>query len=240
MNTTVDDTAHRRWSDLIFHPSLSRRKEWQRASGFYRETKQFCIDGWATGDFGKSVTAASVDNDLYSAIQSRAIREAKSDHSTDREVRYRESRPFVVNNQNWELDTTENGTVVVGFPCVSQWWYTPIEVCDDIADPVDRLVEGDAKKTRLQLYRRGNDWYCTFNVELWSPVVRGNGDENYLLGGLYEMADQFEKETGAELELVVNEEYTERMTALREKAGRTEKDYGELGFRILQILGHLR
>ena len=64
-----------------FHnPSLSRRKEWQRASRLYRDTKQFCIDGWENGDFGKSVTTASIDNDLYSAIQNQAIREAKSDH----------------------------------------------------------------------------------------------------------------------------------------------------------------
>jgi transposase len=38
-------------------------------------------------------------------------------------------------------------------------------VYDDIADPVDRLVEGGVKKTRLQVYRRGDDWYCTFNIE---------------------------------------------------------------------------
>lgn len=54
------------------------------------------------------------------------------------------------------------------------------------------------------------------------------------------MADEFEDKTSAELELVINEEYTERMEALREKAGETEKDYGELGFRILQILEHMR
>jgi IS605 OrfB family transposase len=149
-----------------FHnPSLSRRKEWQHATRLYRDTKQFCIDGWENGDFGKSVTTASIDNDLYSAIQNQAIREAKADHNKDGEVRYRESQPFAVNNQNWELDTTDNGTIVVGFPCVSQWWYTPIEVYDDIADPVDRLVEGDAGKTRLQVYRRGDDWYCTFNIK---------------------------------------------------------------------------
>ena len=130
-----------------FHnPSLSRRKEWQHATRLYRDTKQFCIDGWENGDFGKAVTTASIDNDLYSAIQNQAIREAKSDHNKDGEVRYRDSQPFAVNNQNWEIDTTENGTVVVGFPCVSQWWYTPIEVYDDIADPVDRLLEGDATK----------------------------------------------------------------------------------------------
>jgi len=67
------------------------------------------------GNFDKSVTTASIDNDLYSAIQNQAIREAKSDHSKDGAVRYQESQPFAINNQNWELDTTESGTVVVGF-----------------------------------------------------------------------------------------------------------------------------
>ena len=66
------------------------------------------------------MTTANVDNELYSAIQNQAIREAKSDHNKDGEVRYRESQPFAINNQNWKIDTTENGTVVVGFPCVSQ------------------------------------------------------------------------------------------------------------------------
>jgi transposase len=27
------------------------------------------------------------------------------------------------------------------------------------------LVGGDADKTRLRVYRRGDDWYCTFNIE---------------------------------------------------------------------------
>ena len=53
-----------------FHnPSLSRRKEWQHATRLYRDTKQFCIDGWENGEFDKSVTTASISNDLYSAIQ---------------------------------------------------------------------------------------------------------------------------------------------------------------------------
>ena len=76
--------------------------------------------------------------------------------------------------------------------------------------------------------------------QLWSPVVRGNRDEKYLLGGLYDLADEFEEETGKELELVVNERYTERIEKLQEEASKTQKDYGELGFRILQILEHLR
>ena len=53
------------------------------------------------------------------------------------------------------------------------------------------------------------------------------------------MADEFEEKPGAELDLVINEEYTERMEPLRERAGQTEKDYGELGLRILRILEHL-
>ena len=71
-------------------------------------------------------------------------------------------------------------------------------------------------------------------------MVHGNRDEKYLLTGLYDMAGEFKNETGAELELVINEQYTDRIEALRKKAGQTEKDYGELGFRILQILNHLR
>jgi hypothetical protein len=80
----------------------------------------------------------------------------------------------------------------------------------------------------------------SFVYQFWSPVVRGNRDKKYLLTGLYDLADEFEQETGAELELVINEEYTERIEELRERASETQKDYGELGFRILQILEHLR
>lgn len=54
------------------------------------------------------------------------------------------------------------------------------------------------------------------------------------------MAVEFEDDTGAELELVINEEFTERMDRLRERAGQTENDYGELGSRILQIIGYQR
>ena len=149
-----------------FHsPSRLRRREWQQATHLYRDTKQFCIDGWENSDFGMSVTTASIDNNLYSAIQNQAIREAKSDYKNDDIVEYHASQPFAVNNQNWEIDRTDNGSVVVGFPCISGWWYTPIDVYDDIADDVGRLVDGDAEKSRLQVYRRDDDWYCTFTVK---------------------------------------------------------------------------
>ena len=162
VTTTVTTTFH--------NPSRDRRREWQRATHLYRDTKQFCIDGWETDEFGMSVTTASIDNPLYSAIQNQAIREAKSDYKKDGIVEYRASQPFAVNNQNWEIDRTENGSVVVGFPCISGWWYTPIDVYDDIADDVDRLIAGDADKSRLQVYRRGDDWFCTFTVEYESET----------------------------------------------------------------------
>jgi len=92
------------------------------------------------------------------------------------------------------------------------------------------------RKYVMELFNSADSYVFQF----WSPVVRGNRDEKYLLTGLYDLADEFEKETDAELELVINEEYSERIEALRRRAGQTEKDYGELGFRILQILEHLR
>lgn len=122
---------------------------------------------------------------------------------------------------------------------------------DPDTDRWDEYGNDDYQHTLERLWRKfnsdkeyvaelfdGDDY--SFVFQFWSPVVRGNRDEKYLLTGLYDMAAEFEDETGTELELVINEEYTEHIEALREKAGQTEKDYGELGFRILQILEHLR
>lgn len=108
----------------------------------------------------------------------------------------------------------------------------------------------DYQNTLERLWRKFNsdreyitelfDSADSYVYQFWSPVVRGNRDEKFLLGGLFDMAELFEEETGAELELVINEKYAERMKELQSLASKTEKDYGELGFRILQILGHLR
>lgn len=149
-----------------FHqPTRSRRREWQDAMLVYRNTKQGLVDGWASGELSMSVTTASIDNDLYSAVQNQAIREAKAEYKRDGWMDYTAAQPFATNNQNWKLGTTDNGSVVVGFPCISQWWYTPIHVHDEIYEPVERVLEGEAKKSRLQVYRRGSDWFCSFTVE---------------------------------------------------------------------------
>jgi IS605 OrfB family transposase len=191
-----------------FHnPSLSRRKEWQQAARLYRDTKQFCIDGWENGDFDKSVTTASIDNNLYSAIQNQAIREAKADHQKDGAVSYRQSQPFALNNQNWEIDMTENGSVVVGFPCISGWWYTPVEVYDDVDNAVRRVLNGEADKTRLQVYRRGDEWFCTFNVEYdtdpdGETAIGVDVGHNNLLAAHAENADESMLVSGREAKYV--------------------------------------
>ncbi len=150
-----------------FHnPTRKRRQEWQQTTQLYRDTKQFLADGWENNDFMVSeITTADIDNPLYSAIQNQAIREAKGDYKDEDTVEYQSSQPFALNNQNWEIHTTDNDNVVIGFPCISGWWYTPIEVYNKIQEPTQKLLDGEAEKTRLQIYRRGSDWYCTFNIE---------------------------------------------------------------------------
>ena len=147
------------------HPTRKRRREWQQAMHEYRDVKQYLIDGWETDEFGKSITTGSIDSPLYSAIQNQAIREAKADHSRDGALTYTAAQPFATNNQNWEIDRTENGSVVIGFSCIDQWWYTPIEVYERISEPVEHLLNSEASKSRLQVYRRGDDWFCSFTVE---------------------------------------------------------------------------
>ena len=84
------------------------------------------------------------------------------------------------------------------------------------------------------------DFADSYTFQLWSPIVRGDSEEEYLLGGLHALADEFEAETDNELDLVINDTYTKKIRELEQVASTTEKGYGELGFRMLQILEHLQ
>ena len=135
-----------------------------------------------------------------------------------------------------EVVTHIGGLLYPGTPHTDRWAEYGN---DDYQETLERLWRKfNSDKGYVTDFFDGDDY--SFVFQFWSPVVPGNRDENYLLTGLYDMADEFEGETGAELELVINEEYTQRIEALREEARQTEKNYGELGFRILQILEHLR
>jgi hypothetical protein len=72
--------------------------------------------------------------------------------------------------------------------------------------------------------------------QLWSPVV----PEGQLTDGLSELEQRFEEQVGEELELMINNAYSERIDELRNLASQNKKDYGEPAFRFLQILEHMR
>ncbi|MBE3580604.1 MAG: hypothetical protein IMW96_03020 [Thermoanaerobacteraceae bacterium] len=69
---------------------------------------------------------------------------------------------------------------------------------------------------------------------LWSPVVsRG------LAGGFARLASSF-ADQGAEVQFIINKEYTARIRRLMEVARQNIKITDEPAFRLLQILEHLR
>lgn len=86
-----------------------------------------------------------------------------------------------------------------------------------------------------------------YSFQLWSPIVRGNPDKKYLLGGLHKLSEEFEEEVLSEYpeeiqmehQLVINDRYSGKLDKLRECAAEDTKDYGERGLRFLQILGRV-
>lgn len=75
----------------------------------------------------------------------------------------------------------------------------------------------------------------TYSFQLWSPIVPSG-----LANRLEAMATAFGEETGHDLELLINERYTEKINHLRDEASQTTSQTGDLAFRFLQILEHLR
>lgn len=134
-----------------------------------------------------------------------------------------------------EVVTHLNGLHYVGTPDTNRWAEYGAKDYQHSLERLWRKFNSDRNYV-TELF----DSADSYVFQLWSPVVPGNSDEEYLLGGLNALEADFEEETGMELELVINERYTEKIEKLRERASETEKDYGELGFRILQILEHLR
>ncbi|MFC4551751.1 MULTISPECIES: hypothetical protein [Halorussus] len=134
-----------------------------------------------------------------------------------------------------EVVTHLNGLHYSGTPSDDRWDQYGNEDYQHTLDRLWRKFTSDSEHVR-ELF----DSADSYVFQLWSPIVPGRSDEEYLLGGLSKLARDFEEETDSELELVINERYTKRVDALRAVAAETEKDYGELGFRILQILEHLR
>ncbi|MUV56253.1 hypothetical protein [Halogeometricum sp. CBA1124] len=130
-----------------------------------------------------------------------------------------------------EVITHLHGTLYPGTPSTDRW---------------DEYGNSDYQYTLEKLWRKFNSDYDyvtrvfddadEYVFQLWSPVV----PRGLLTSGLDELSNDFKDKSGAEIELVINESYTDRINELRELARADKKGYGEPAFRFLQILEHLR
>ncbi|UIO99533.1 hypothetical protein Hbl1158_13550 [Halobaculum sp. CBA1158] len=75
----------------------------------------------------------------------------------------------------------------------------------------------------------------THRFQFWSPNVPPASE-----AALREVATDFGSRNDSELELVVNDEYADRVEELRAAAASTYAQRNELAFRFLQILEHVR
>ncbi|WP_075936859.1 hypothetical protein [Halosegnis longus] len=98
------------------------------------------------------------------------------------------------------------------------------------------------------LWRKFRDGYqyvseafpdAELSFQFWAPVVTGGQTDGFLIQGLERLKTEFNSETSESLELIINQDYTERINALREKAEGDTSDYGAPAFRFLQILENL-
>ena len=134
-----------------------------------------------------------------------------------------------------EVVTHLNGLHYSGTPKTDDWAEFGN---DDYQHSLERLWRKfhHAKEHVTELFNEADH----YSFQLWSPVVPGNPDEKYLLGGLHKLSEDFEAEVETETELehklIVNETYSERIETLREYAAEDTKAYGERGLRFLQIL----
>lgn len=74
-----------------------------------------------------------------------------------------------------------------------------------------------------------------YKFQFWSPYVPSG-----LATGLDHMVTRFDAEFEEDLEIVINETYTERIDQLRDRARKETKRYGQPAYRFLQILEHMR
>jgi hypothetical protein len=75
-----------------------------------------------------------------------------------------------------------------------------------------------------------------YRLQLWSPYL----PRGHLTEGLEELVKRYKEENEQDIEILVNEEYTDKIDELRDKAAAEKKSYGEPAFRFLQILEHMR
>lgn len=136
-----------------------------------------------------------------------------------------------------EVITHVQGMLYVGTPTTDRW--------EDFGnDDYQWTLERIWKKFEAD-FEYVTDVFDTadeYVFQLWSPVV----PEGHRTNGLETLGPELEAELSARLngectvELIYNEEYTDRINALRETAKGDSGGSGNIAFRFLQILEHLR
>jgi len=103
---------------------------------------------WTAGKTARSLrpSTGNIDNPLYSTLQNQAIHNVKSDDD-DKPIEYTGEQLIEINTQNWEIHTTGSESVLTGFPCLSDWWDTPIHIHDSIHQPLQVLLDGDTDRS---------------------------------------------------------------------------------------------
>jgi hypothetical protein len=126
-----------------------------------------------------------------------------------------------------EVVTHLNGLHYSGSPKTDRWEEFGASDFQHTLERIERKFNSDREYVR-ELFDSADSYVFQF----WSPVVPVGHRTN----GLSKLAEEFNEE----LELIINDDYTQRINELREVAAETEKNHGELGFRLLQVLEHLR
>jgi hypothetical protein len=136
-----------------------------------------------------------------------------------------------------EVITHINGMLYTGSPSTDRWSDFGNENYQRTLERVWNKFEVD-----FEYVTEVFDTADTYSFQLWSPVV----PEGYRTRGLEVLGPELEDTLGTrtdvdfEVELVYNEEYTDRIKTLRQKAEDDSGDIGNLAFRFFQILENLR
>lgn len=135
-----------------------------------------------------------------------------------------------------EVVTHMSGDLYSGSPD-DGWWteYTNTKAYQFSLQKLEQKFEED--------YQYVNDTFgnaSSHSYQFWAPVVSGWQRGSDIIRGLEALTERFEDETDEELELIINQDYTERIEELREAAEGDLSGHGAPAFRFLQIMENLK
>lgn len=136
-----------------------------------------------------------------------------------------------------EVTTHVQGMLYVGAPTTNRWKDFGNDDYQHTLERIWNKFESD-----FEYVTNVFDTADAYVFQLWSPVV----PEGHRTDGLERLGPALEAELSARLdggctvELIYNEGYTDRIDTLREKAKGDSGGSGNIAFRFLQILEHLR